>query len=71
MCHWRLSSTGGGDEQEICAWKNEMGATSSSRAGNIAGNENTLEKNVRVRLIGPNETIAGANVFAKTREWRR
>ena len=43
MCHWRLASTGDGDEQGFCAWKDEMG-DEQLKAGNIRWQENMREK---------------------------
>ena len=58
MCHWRLASTGDGNEQGFVRGKTRW-ATSSSRLATLLAREHAGE-NRRVRLIGPNETIAGA-----------
>ena len=58
MCHRRLSSTGDGDEQEFVRGKTRW-ATSSSRLAALLARKHAGE-NRRVRLIGRNETIAGA-----------
>ena len=42
MCHWRLASTGDGDEQGFVRGKNEMG-DDQLKAGSFAG-KNMLEK---------------------------
>ena len=57
MCHWRLASTGDGDEQGFVRGKTRW-ATSSSRLATLLARENAGE-NRRVRLIGRNETSAG------------
>ena len=58
MCHWRLASTGDGNEQGFVRGKTRW-ATSSSRLAALLAREHAGE-NRRVRLIGPNETIEGA-----------
>ena len=58
MCHWRLASTGDGDEQGFVRGKTRW-ATSSSRLATLLAREHAGE-NRRVRLIGRNETIAAA-----------
>ena len=58
MCHWRLASTGDGDEQGFVRGETRW-ATSSSRLATLLAREHAGE-NRRVRLIGRNETIAGA-----------
>ena len=56
MCHWRLSSTGDGDEHEFVRGKTRW-ATSSSRLAALLARKHAGE-NRRVRLIGRNEMIA-------------
>ena len=56
--HWRLASTGDGNEQGFARGKTRW-ATSSSRLATLLAREYAGE-NRRVRLIGRNETIAGA-----------
>ena len=56
MCHWRLASTGDGDEQRFVRGKTRW-ATSSSRLAALLAREHAGE-NRRVRLIGRNEMIA-------------
>ena len=58
MCHWRLSSTGDGDEQEFVRAKTRW-ATSSSRLAALLARKHAGE-NRRVRLIGRNEMIAAS-----------
>ena len=58
MCHWRLSSTGDGDEQEFVRGKTRW-ATSSSRLATLLAREHAGE-NRRVRLIGRDDTIAAS-----------
>ena len=58
MCHWRLASTGDGDEQEFVRGKTRW-ATSSSRLATLLAREHAGE-NRRVRLIGRSETIAAS-----------
>ena len=58
MCHWRLASTGDGDEQGFVRGKTRW-ATSSSRLATLLAREHAGETR-RVRLIGRNETIAAA-----------
>ena len=58
MYHWRLASTGDGNQQGFLRGKTR-GATSSSRLATLLAREHAGE-NRRVRLIGRNETIAGA-----------
>ena len=58
MCHWRLSSTGDGDEQGFVRGKTRW-ATSSSRLAALLAREHARE-NRRVRLIGRNEMIAAS-----------
>ena len=62
MCHWRLASTGDGNEQGFVRGRTRW-ATSSSRLARLLAREHAGE-NRRVRFIGRNEMI----VFAKTRE---
>ena len=57
MCHWRLS-TGDGDEQEFVRGKTRW-ATSSSRLAALLARKHAGE-NRRVRLIGRNEMIAAS-----------
>ena len=57
-CHWRLASTGDGNEQGFVCGKTRW-ATSSSRLATLLAREHAGE-NRRVRLVGRNETIAGA-----------
>ena len=58
MCHWRLASTGDGDEQGLARGKTRW-ATSSSRLAALLAREHAGE-NRRVRLIGRNEMIAAS-----------
>ena len=58
MCHWRLASTRDGDKHGFVRGKTRW-ATSSSRLATLLSREHAGE-NRRVRLIGQNETIAGA-----------
>ena len=58
MCHWRLASTGDGDEQGLVRGKTRW-ATSSSRLATLLAREHAGE-NRRVRLIGRNEMIAAS-----------
>ena len=58
MCHWRLASSGDGNEQGFVRGKTRR-ATSSSRLATLLAREHAGE-NRRVRLIGQNATIAGA-----------
>ena len=58
MCHWRLSSTGDGDEQGFVRGKTRW-ATSSSRLAALLARKHAGE-NRRVRLIGRNEMIAAS-----------
>ena len=58
MCHWRLASTGDGSEQGFVRGKTRW-ATTSSRLATLLAREHA-GANRRVRLIGPDETIAGA-----------
>ena len=58
MCHWRLSSTGDGDEHGFVRGKTRW-ATSSSRLAALLAREHTGEIR-RVRLIGRNEMIAAS-----------
>ena len=58
MCHWRLSSTGDGDEQEFVRGKTRW-ATSSSRLAALLARKHAGE-NRRVRLLGRNEMIAAS-----------
>ena len=57
-CHWRLASTGDGDEQGFVRGKTRW-ATSSSRLAALLAREHAGE-NRRVRLIGRNEMIAAS-----------
>ena len=66
MCHWRLSSTVDGDEQEFVRGKTRW-ATSSSRLATLLAREHAGE-NRGVRLTGWNETVAGAMYSSRTRE---
>ena len=54
MCHWRLSSTGDGDEQGFVRGKTRW-ATSSSRLAALLAREHAGE-NRRVRLVGRSES---------------
>ena len=58
MCHWRLASTGDGNEQGFVCGKTRW-ATRSSMLATMLAREHAGE-NRRVRLIGWNETIAGS-----------
>ena len=58
MCHWRLASTGDGDEQGFMRGKTRW-VTSSSRLAALLAREHAGE-NRRVRLIGRNEMIAAS-----------
>ena len=58
MRHWRLASTGDGDEQGFVRGKTRW-ATSSSRLAALLAREHAGE-NRRVRLIGRNEMIAAS-----------
>ena len=58
MCHWRLASTGGGDEQGFVRGKTRW-TTSSSRLAVLLAREHAAE-NRRVRLSGRNEMIAAS-----------
>ena len=58
MCHWRLASTGNGNEQGFVRGKTRS-ATSSSRLATLLAREHAGE-NRRVRLIGRNEMIAAS-----------
>ena len=58
MCHWRLSSTGDGDEQGFVCGKTRW-TTSSSRLATLLARKHAGE-NRRVRLIGRNEMIAAS-----------
>ena len=58
MCHWRLASTGDGNEQGLVRGKTTW-ATSSSRVATLLAREHAGE-NRRVRLIGRNEVIAAS-----------
>ena len=58
MCHWRLSSTGDGDEQGFVRGKTRW-ATSSSRLADLLARKHAGE-NRRVRSIGRNEMIAAS-----------
>ena len=58
MCHWRLSSTGDGDEQGFVCGETRW-ATSSSRLAALLARKHAGE-NRRVRLIGQNEMIAAS-----------
>ena len=58
MCHWRLASTGDGNELGFVRGKTRW-ATSSKRLATLLARENAGE-NRRVRLIGRNETIAAS-----------
>ena len=58
MCHWRLASTGNGNEQDFLRGKTRW-ATSSSRLATLLAREHAGE-NRRVRLIGWNEMIAAS-----------
>ena len=58
MCHWRLASTGDGNEQGFVRGKTRW-ATSSSRLATLLAREHAGE-NRRVRLIGRNEMIAAS-----------
>ena len=57
MCHWRLASTGDGNEQGFVRGKTRW--ATSSRLATLLAREHAGE-NRRVRLIGRNETLAGA-----------
>ena len=61
MCHWRLASTGDGDEQRFVRGKTRW-ATSRSRLAALLTKEHAGEDR-RVRLIGRNEMIA-ASVYS-------
>ena len=63
MCHWRLSSTGGGDEQEFVRGKTRW-ATSSSRLAALLARKHARE-NRRVRLIGRNVVNEMLRVLGK------
>ena len=58
MCRWRMTVTDDRDEQGFARGKTRW-ATSSSRLATLLAGEHARE-NRRVRLIGQNETIAGA-----------
>ena len=58
MCHWRLASTGDGNEQGFVRGKTRW-ATSGSRLATLLAIEHAGE-NRRVRLIGQNEMIAAS-----------
>ena len=58
MCHWRLASTGDGDEQGFVRGKTRW-ATSSSRLATLLARERAGE-NRRLRSIGRNEMIAAS-----------
>ena len=58
VCRWRMTATDDRDEQEFVHGKRRW-ATSSSRLATVLAREHAGE-NRRVRLIGQNETIAGA-----------
>ena len=58
MCHWRVSSTGDGDEQKFVRGKTRW-AMSSSRLAVLLAREHAGE-NRRVRLIGRNEMVAAS-----------
>ena len=58
MCHWRLASTGDGNEQGFVRGKTRW-ATSSSRLATLLAREHAGE-NRRVRFIGRNEMITAA-----------
>ena len=66
MCHWRLVSTGDGDEQGFVRGKTRW-ATSSSRLAALLAREHAGE-NRRVRLIGRNDDDCSIDVLAKIRE---
>ena len=63
MCHWRLASTGDGDEQGFVRGKTRW-ATSSSRLAALLAKEHDGE-NRRVRLIDRNEMIAASTYSPK------
>ena len=56
MCHWRLSSTGDGDNQEFVCGKTRWATSSSTLAALLARKH--AGENRRVRLIGRSEMIA-------------
>ena len=58
MCHWRLASTGNGNEQGFVRGKRRS-VTSSSRLATLLAREHAGE-NRRVRLICRNEMIAAS-----------
>ena len=58
MCHWRLASTGDGDEQRFVRGKTRC-ATSSTRLSASLTREHCGEDR-RVRLIGRNEMVAAS-----------